>query len=706
MANLLRVFSRCQTEGRAAAVAFTVAGYPTKDATVDILLAMQRGGIDIVELGIPSSDPIGDGPIIQDAHAIAVRMGCNFQTVLGLVRGARQQGLVIPLVLMGYCNPVLQYGLKRATQEAAQVGVDGFLLADLPVTESVYFRSLCRTAGLSYIPVISPTMKDARIELLSQAADTYLYVLSKMGVTGSSGEGASSGILFISQFLDRLRHFSGNKPLAFGLGVSTREQFLNMQGLAPGVVVGTQIIRTINGAPADGELTAAIQEYCMYLTGRSEVVSPAQPSLCSPTIDLSPGSPCLAEKTTFPSHFGQYGGQYVPELLLDSLQDLEQCFANAKVERDFWEEYQSHLTAMTGLSRALVQTEEKRCTSSPGASIWLQGQRLHDPLAIERYRLYSTLGQTLLARRLGKKRILAETTSEGDAVATATVCARLGLECILFMGARDLKRFPDLPAHIDNLGGKVVSADSGGQGVRNAINLALQFWIANLHDCHYAPSFAIGPHPFPTIVRTFQARFGHEMREEAVSQIGKSPDVVVVSMAPGDAAIALLPGFMDIVGIDVVLADPPGRLTTMSPGVFHGSWTEVQQDKDGQVAGEGNPKSHGYHSYPSLEPELSYWVSVGKAQVVSCDHQPNSSADSPTLADNRVMHVGRQVAAGVGGIAIEPPSPQDTTTREVSYFRAESMSPVSRQMDSAKSLFRLATRPLTPLFCTLSTNIS
>ncbi|KAJ5372099.1 hypothetical protein N7517_004105 [Penicillium concentricum] len=635
MANLLRVFSNCQSEGRAAAVAFTVAGYPTKDATVDILLAMQRGGIDIVELGIPSTDPIGDGPIIQDAHAVSLRAGSNFQTTLGLVGRARARGLVIPVVIMGYCNPVLQYGLRRAIEEAAQVGVDGFLLADLPVTESVHFRKLCKETGLSYIPVISPTMKDARIELLCQAADTYLYVLSRMGVTGSAREGASVNV-FLVQFLQKLHHFCGNKPFALGLGVSTREQFLSMQDLAPGVVVGTQIIKTINGTPVDGELAEAIENYCMYLTGRSEIGSSTQLSIHHPTVNSSAGTPCLAQETILPSHFGPYGGQYVPELLLDSLEDLEQCFINSQGDSNFWRQYQSHLTAMTSRSEGL-QIEVKYGTSSPGANLWLQQGGSH---AAERYRLYSTLGQILLACRLGKKRILAETTSEGDAVATATLCARLGLDCVLFMGARDLKQFPELPGHIDKLGGKLISADGGGQVVRDAINTALQSWIADLHKCHYVPSFAIGPHPFPTIVRTFQTRFGNETREEAISQIGKSPDAVVVSIAAGDAAIALLPGFMDIVGIDVVLVDPSGKIVTMSPGVFHGSWTEVQQDKDGQVASEGDPRSHGYRNYPALEPELSHWVSIGKARVVCCDDRSDSS-----LVSNRVVHAAREVAS-------------------------------------------------------------
>ncbi|PGH02249.1 tryptophan synthase, alpha subunit [Helicocarpus griseus UAMH5409] len=642
MASLLRAFSSCQSEGRAAAVVFTVAGYPTQDATIEILLAMQQGGIDIVELGIPCTDPIGDGPIIQDAHTVSIQTGTNFQTVLDIVGRARERGLVVPVVIMGYCNQVLQYGFERAVEEAAQVGVDGFLLADLPVIESSHFRTLCKKAGLSYIPVISPTMKDKRIELLCRAADTYLYVLSRMGVSGSAGEGVSLDKSVLSQFLRRLRHFCGKKPFALGLGVSTREQFLSMQDLAPGVVVGTQIIKIINGSQAEGELARAIRNYCMYLTGRSDVVSPVQLPLHNPTINPSADIACLAGEITLPSYFGPYGGQYVPELLLDSLGDLERCFVSALEDPNFWREYQNHLTGM--ISGPLQIKNGHDTSGHQVANVWLQEETSHGLHAAKRYRIYSTLGQILLACRLGKKCILAETTSEGDAIATTTLCARLGLCCVLFMGARDLKRFPGLSTHIDKLGGKLVSVGSGGQVVRDAVNTALQSWIADLHECHYVPGVAIGPHPFPTIIRTFQARFGDETWEEAISQIGKNPDAVVVGVAAGDAAVALVPGFMDIRGIDIVLLDHSGRVTTMSPGVFHGSHTELQQDKNGQVTRESDPQSHGYHSYPALEPELSHWVSSGKARVVSCDNGLNPSPDGSGLAGGWLVHAARELA--------------------------------------------------------------
>jgi tryptophan synthase len=495
---------------------------------------------------------------------------------------------------------------------------------------------------LSYIPVVSPTMKDARIELLCQAADTYLYVLSRMGVTGSAGEGASSSNVFLAQFLQRLHHFCGNKPFALGLGVSTREQFLSMQEFAPGVVAGTQIIKTINGTPWNGELAEAIESYCMYLTGRSKTVPSVQLSLHCPTVDLSPDIPCLPQKTILPSYFGPYGGQYVPELLLDSLEDLERCFIDAQADSDFWKQYQGHSTDMFGRFEGPLQVEVEYGTSEPRATLWLKQKDSH---AAGKYRTYSTLGQILLACRLGKKRILTETTAEGDAVVTATLCARLGLHCVLFMGARDLKRFPGLSVRVDKLGGTLLSADGGGQAVRDAINTALQAWIADLHDSHYIPSFAIGPHPFPTIVRTFQALFGNEVREEAISLIGKPPDAVIVSAVAGDAAVALLPGFLDIAGLDIVLVDPSEKIMTMSPGVFHGSWTEVQQDKHGQVSGEGDPQFYGYHSYPALEPELSHWVNIGKARVRSCDKGSDSSPCSPPLVGNRVVHIAREVAS-------------------------------------------------------------
>lgn len=375
-----------------------------------------------------------------------------------------------------------------------------------------------------------------------------------------------------------------------------------------------------------------------------ESISPEEISLHVPPVGPDEDMVCLARGTALPSYFGPYGGQFVPELLLDSLQDLEKCFIHAKDDPEFWRQYESHLTAMTDRREESFQIDDEYGLSGLGATVWQLQNTAPTSHSPARYRLYSTLGQILLACRLGKKRILAETTCEADAVATATLCARLGVHCILFIGARDLGRCPELSAQIDQIGGTIITASCGGQVVRDAINAALQHWIADLDESHYVPSFAIGPHPYPTIVRSFQTRFGTEMWELALSLIGKSPDVVVMNATAGHATMALVSGLMDTESIDLVLIDSRERKLEASPGVFHGSWTEVQQDKAGQVPGPSDPRSHGYCTYPALEPEVNHWISTGKARLVACGGKLNPKLHDHNPAGGWIIHVAKGLA--------------------------------------------------------------
>ncbi|KAK2839248.1 anthranilate synthase / indole-3-glycerol phosphate synthase, partial [Arthroderma sp. PD_2] len=264
MEQIKQTFIRCKEEKRSALVAYVTAGYPEASETVDIILAMEEGGADIIELGVPFTDPIADGPTIQRANTQALKNGVTVTSVLEMVRTARRKGLRAPVMMMGYYNPLLQYGEERMLKAAKAAGVNGFIMVDLPPEEAVRFRDLCKKEGLSYVPLIAPATSEARMKLLCGIADSFIYVVSRMGVTGATGT-LSKGL---PDLLRRVHLYSGNVPAALGFGVSTREHFLEVQGIAEGVVIGSQMV-TVLGESAPGERAQKIKEYCSSITGRT-----------------------------------------------------------------------------------------------------------------------------------------------------------------------------------------------------------------------------------------------------------------------------------------------------------------------------------------------------------------------------------------------------------------------------------------------------
>ena len=231
MDGIKKAFAKAKSENRSALVTYTTAGYPTIAETPSILLAMEAGGADIIELGTPFTDPIADGPTIQGANTQALMNGTTTTNCLNIVRDARKQGLRAPVLLMGYYNPLLAYGEERMLQDAKKAGVNGFILVDLPPEEAVRFRQHCTNYGLSYVPLIAPATSEKRMKTLCGIADSFIYVVSRMGVTGATGA-LSTGL---PALLDRVHKYSGGKPAAVGFGVSTREHFVAVGKLAEGV---------------------------------------------------------------------------------------------------------------------------------------------------------------------------------------------------------------------------------------------------------------------------------------------------------------------------------------------------------------------------------------------------------------------------------------------------------------------------------------
>ncbi|OGE51372.1 hypothetical protein PENARI_c013G05251 [Penicillium arizonense] len=648
MDHIKQTFAKCKEQKRAALVAYITAGYPTVEEAVDIMLGLENGGADIIELGIPFTDPIADGPTIQTANTKALENGVTLTTVLQLVRTARSRGLKTPLLLMGYYNPVLRYGEERMLKDCKEAGVNGFIMVDLPPEEAVRFRDLCAGAGLSYVPLIAPATSDSRMRLLCKIADSFIYVVSRMGVTGATGSLSAN----IPELLSRVHEYSGNVPAALGFGVSTREHFLSVQDEAEGVVIGSQIITVVGQAPT-GQAAKAAEEYLSSVTGRKrerdaqgaltheinviEAIQKAQPSAeAKPTKVISdadtPSGPGLADQlealnvtknpSAQPSRFGEFGGQYVPESLMDCLAELERGFDTANNDPKFWEEFRSYYPYMGRPSS--LHIAQRLTDHVGGANIWLKREDLNHTGS---HKINNALGQILIARRLGKTRIIAETGAGQHGVATATVCAKFGMKCTVFMGAEDVRRQGLNVFRMKLLGASVVAVEAGSRTLRDAVNEALRAWVVELDTTHYIIGSAIGPHPFPTIVRTFQSVIGNETKEQMKAELGKLPDAVVACVGGGSNAVGMFYPFQNDPSVKLIGVEAAGdgvdtgrhsaTLSGGSHGVLHGVRTYVLQNEHGQIS-DTHSISAGL-DYPGVGPELSNWKDSDRATFIAAD---------------------------------------------------------------------------------------
>ncbi|KAJ4286574.1 anthranilate synthase / indole-3-glycerol phosphate synthase [Collariella sp. IMI 366227] len=633
MEAIKQTFQRCKAESRAALVTYVTAGYPNIENAPNVLLSMEKGGADIIELGVPFTDPIADGPTIQTANTVALQNGVTIGSTLQIVRDARKLGLRAPVLLMGYYNPLLSYGEERLMKDCREAGVNGFIIVDLPPEEAVSFRRLCSSGGLSYVPLIAPATSDTRMRLLCQLADSFIYVVSRQGVTGALGTLNAN----LPELLGRVKRYSGDKPAAVGFGVSTREHFVSVGHLADGVVVGSMIITTLQKA-AKGEEGKAVQEFCSYLSGRTtseettrevgiiEAVSEARVSngdvhvdaVVRDTDDLVAQLSAMHSK--IPDRFGEFGGQYVPESLMDCLSELEEGFNKIKDDPAFWEEYRSYYPWMGRPGH--LHKAERLTEHAGGANIWLKREDLNHTGS---HKINNALGQLLLARRLGKKKIIAETGAGQHGVATATVCAKFGMECTVYMGAEDVRRQALNVFRMKLLGAKVVAVEAGSRTLRDAVNEALRAWVVNLDDTHYIIGSAIGPHPFPTIVRTFQSVIGNETKAQMLEKCGKLPDAVVACVGGGSNAVGMFYPFSNDPSVKLLGVEAGGdgvdtlrhsaTLSLGTKGVLHGVRTYILQNEHGQIS-DTHSVSAGL-DYPGVGPELSNWKDTERAKFIA-----------------------------------------------------------------------------------------
>ncbi|KAJ3498594.1 hypothetical protein NLG97_g1000 [Lecanicillium saksenae] len=634
MEAIKQTFQRCKAQKRSALVGYVTAGYPRPQDTPEILLSMQRGGCDVIEVGAPFTDPIADGPTIQKANAIALNNDVTIASTLDIIRDARSKGLSVPVIIMGYYNPLLNYGEERLLTDCKSAGVNGFIVVDLPPEEAISFRKLCTKGGLSYVPLIAPATSDARMKILCQLADSFIYVVSRQGVTGATGSLSAN----IPELLSRVKNYSGNKPAAVGFGVSTREHFESVASVADGVVVGSQIITTIGNAPS-GQICAHVQNFCSELCGRSaeqvatdagsvaaQDIQNSEATLAEATITPEKDKELIAQLAAMhdkiPDRFGEFGGQFVPESLMDCLSQLEDGFNKIKDDPAFWDEIRSYYDYMGRQSKLYLAT---RLTEyAGGANIWLKREDLNHTGS---HKINNAIGQLLLAKRLGKTKIIAETGAGQHGVATATICAKFGMECTVYMGAEDVRRQALNVFRMRLLGAKVVPVTAGSQTLRDAVNEALRAWVVELDTTHYIIGSAIGPHPFPTIVRTLQSVIGEETKAQMMEKRGKLPDAVVACVGGGSNAVGMFYPFSNDPSVKILGVEAGGEgigtgrhgapLSAGTKGVLHGVRTYVVQDEHGQIS-ETHSISAGL-DYPGVGPELSSWKDSGRAQFIAAD---------------------------------------------------------------------------------------
>ena len=314
-------------------------------------------------------------------------------------------------------------------------------------------------------------------------------------------------------------------------------------------------------------------------------------------------------------YFGEFGGCFVPELLMPPLQELEEAMRDIMPSPTFKEELDDLLRNFAGRETPLTYcpTLSKRL----GFSLWLKRE---DLLHTGAHKVNNTLGQALLAKHMGKTALVAETGAGQHGVATAAAAARLGLECIVFMGAEDVERQSSNVRRMKLLGAEVRPVQSGTRTLKDAINEALRYWIAAQETTHYCFGTAAGPHPFPTLVRNLQSVIGRETRAQMLEKTGRLPDVVVAAVGGGSNAIGMFHPFVDdasvrIIGVEAAGTGEPGCYNSApinlgTPGVLHGQMTMLLQTKDGQI--EPSHSVSAGLDYPGVGPEHAYLSVIGR----------------------------------------------------------------------------------------------
>lgn len=326
-------------------------------------------------------------------------------------------------------------------------------------------------------------------------------------------------------------------------------------------------------------------------------------------------------------HFGDFGGRYVAETLMPLVLELDTAYRAAKADPAFTARFDDLLEHYVGRPSPLYYAERLTGTlregapEGKGAQIWFKRDELNHTGA---HKINNCIGQILLAKRMGKTRIIAETGAGQHGVATATVCARFGLPCVIYMGAKDIARQAPNVFRMKLLGAEVRPVTSGSASLKDAMNEGLRDWVANVHDTFYIIGTAAGPHPYPEMVRDFQSVIGREARAQMLARIDRLPDLLVAAIGGGSNAIGLFHPFLDDAGVAMLGVEAAGRgldkehaasLAGGAPGILHGNKTYLLQDEDGQIT-EAHSISAGL-DYPGIGPEHSWLHSIGRVEYTA-----------------------------------------------------------------------------------------
>ncbi len=319
--------------------------------------------------------------------------------------------------------------------------------------------------------------------------------------------------------------------------------------------------------------------------------------------------------------YGPFGGRYVPETLVRALDELSVACDEARADPGFQAELDGLYQHYVGRPSPLYHAERLSAMAG-GARIFLKREDLNHTGA---HKINNTLGQALLTRRMGKRRVIAETGAGQHGVATATACARFGFECVVYMGEEDVRRQKPNVFSMRLLGAEVRPVASGSRTLRDAINEAFRDWMTSVQSTHYCLGSVMGPHPFPRLVRDFQSIIGRETRRQCLEQLGRLPDLVVACVGGGSNAAGMFYPFIDDAGVGLLGVEAGGRSSKLGdhaatigfgrPGVLHGMHTYVLQDDDGQTA-DVHSVSAGL-DYPGIGPEHSYWKEAGRVDYTS-----------------------------------------------------------------------------------------
>ena len=324
-------------------------------------------------------------------------------------------------------------------------------------------------------------------------------------------------------------------------------------------------------------------------------------------------------------HFGPYGGVFIAETLMGPVAALREAYDRYMKDPEFLAELDADLRHYVGRPSSLYLAE-RWSRQLGGARVFLKREDLNHTGA---HKVNNTVGQALLAKRMGKTRIIAETGAGQHGVATATVAARLGLECVVYMGAEDIERQAPNVYRMKLLGAKVVSVESGSKTLKDALNEAMRDWVTNVDDTYYIIGTVAGPHPYPAMVRDFNSVIGREAREQILEQAGRLPDALVACVGGGSNAMGLFHPFLDDADVAIYGVEAAGDgletgrhaapLTAGSPGVLHGNRTYLMEDDDGQII-----PTHSISAgldYPGVGPEHAWLKDSGRAEYVAVDDQ-------------------------------------------------------------------------------------